>query len=585
MKEPLKDARSRVEAWVRDPANLSEQQRAAATHPGDVFIQACPGAGKTRTVGVRLAWSSVQPEDFNGVMRRRRVAALSYTNVAVRAIADAAEAAGSAVSDPDFLGTIHSFMLRYVVRPFGAQILGCDRSPVLVTDTSSRPEAVSFKEGWATREASVWDFHFRSDGGLVFAGQIWGSDLSSEQVVARVGAQVEVEKQRLAAEGHISMSDALYWAQKVLEVPEHAEAVVQRFDELIVDEVQDTAETQLRCLTLLKQAGLRSLVLIGDPDQAIYGFAGVEPHHLVQVVTDLNLQTAPLTENYRSSQLICDAAAHFRPEHEPDVAAGVHRTESCQPELLVFAGVDYQAAVSAFKRRLAALSIAEEEAAVVCWHTKTCEAVNSSGGASFTGLMADFAELAAVTQQGYTVGRAAVSRIESELAAKAWPDVSLDELSGDQRYELRTATFALSAALPDLGLVAKEWCKHAREAVAATLVSLRDNDEAITYRNPAPPGTANLVVAELIAGRSAALVADTIHSVKGESHTATLAIARMDESFDHARDWLYGDGEERRVGYVAMTRAKRYLAVAVSSSAGAEVHEEFASRGFQVNHV
>ncbi len=585
MSEPLKDARSRVAAWVSDPANLSEQQRAAATHPGDVFIQACPGAGKTRTVGVRLAWSSVHPGDFSDVTRRRRVAALSYTNVAVRAIADAAEAAGSGVSDPDFLGTIHSFMLRYVVRPFGAQILGCDHSPMLVTDTSSRPIAVSFKEGWANREASVWDFHFRSDGSLVFAGQVWGSDLSSEQVVARVGAQVEVEKLRLAAEGHISMSDALYWAQKVLEVPEHAEAVVQRFDELIVDEVQDTAETQLRCLALLKQAGLRSLVLIGDPDQAIYGFAGVEAHHLAQAVTDLNLQTAPLTDNYRTSQLICYAAAHFRPDREPDSAVGVDRAESCQPELLVFTADDYQAAVSAFKQRLTALNIVEEEAAVVCWHTKTCEAVNSSGGASFTGLMADFAELAAVTQQGYTVGRAVVSRIESELAAKAWPEVSLEELNGDQRYELRTATFALAAGLPDLGLIAREWCKQARAAVAVTLATLRRSDETITYRNNAPPGTADLIVADLIAGRSAALVADTIHSVKGESHTATLVIARMDESFDHARDWLYGDGEERRVGYVAMTRAKRYLAVAVSSSAGAEVHEEFASRGFHVSHV
>src|SRR4051794_35007144 len=104
------EARNRVAAWIEHPDNVSEQQRAAVIHEGDLFLAACPGAGKTRTVGVRLAWGSVTPIAVGGAERRRRTAALSYTNVAVDEIAGAAELAGARVSEPDFLGTIHRFL-------------------------------------------------------------------------------------------------------------------------------------------------------------------------------------------------------------------------------------------------------------------------------------------------------------------------------------------------------------------------------------------------------------------------------------------------------------------------------------------
>jgi len=577
------DARQRVEAWVEDPANVSEQQRAAVKHTGDVFIRACPGAGKTRTVGVRLAWWSVHPEEIDGQTRRRRIAALSYTNVAVEAIAQAADAAGSAVSDPDFLGTIHSFLLRYVVRPFGMQVMGCQEPPRLVSDHSARKDTIPFRDGWTTKEISVWDLHFRSDGSLTIqeGGLPWGTRSSERRVLQQVSQAAKAKKLEIAAEGLMSMSDALYWAQRALENPDNARAVAARFDELIVDEAQDTMGTQLRCLKLLKEAGLLSLVLIGDPAQAIYGFAGVEPRHLAEAVGDLDLETVPLTRNYRSSQLICDATTHFREDPEPDEAHGEHRDAEHHPELIVFPSDDYRAAVTLFTERLAVVGVDEADAAVICRHGRTCDTVNSSGGGNFNGLMANFAELAAVVQLGHTIGRTDVQQIEAELAIYAWPDLLAEEFDTDQRYKLRNAVFELAERLPDLGLRAADWCREARRAISATMTALRDDGEPIQYRKPAPRNTGRYVVADLIAGRRETLVADTIHSAKGNSHGATLVVAVKDETYDLASAWLRDEGEERRVGYVAFTRAQRYLAIAVPDSVGDDVRAEYERRGFR----
>jgi DNA helicase II / ATP-dependent DNA helicase PcrA len=71
--------------------------------------------------------------------------------------------------------------------------------------------------------------------------------------------------------------------------------------------------------------------------------------------------------------------------------------------------------------------------------------------------------------------------------------------------------------------------------------------------------------------------ADTVHSAKGESHDAILLVAdapRGDR--DHARTWVASTpteatAEEVRIAYVALTRARRYLAVALPHSCPQEI--------------
>jgi superfamily I DNA/RNA helicase len=557
----------RVAAWIADSGNVSPEQRVVVEHPGDVFLNACPGSGKTRTVGVRLAWWSVSPEEIDGQTRPRRIAALSYTNVAVEEIAAAAETAGAPVTEPDFLGTLHRFLLRHVVRPFGMKCMGCDAPPRLIADPRTRNETVSFRDGWAQRAVSIWDLHYRTDGSVVLgadADVLHETKLNVTQIAANVQQGARALKQELAAQGLMSLSDAMYWAQRALEDVECARAVAARFDELMVDEAQDTMDTQVRCLELLKAAGLRSLVVIGDPNQAIYGFAGAEPARLETLVAGLGLDRLELTENWRSSQRICNTAVGFCERTVPDHAVGPRADLAVEPELIVYEDGQLRHAVEVFERRLGELELTTGKVAVLCRGRGTRDTLNGTGGGVFKGRLADLAELAHAVRQRETIRAPTVQAVEAEVLRQAWPEVVDEELDETRRFQLRTAVFELAGRLPDTALTAKEWCKKAREAAIVTIASLTDTS-VTTFKPRTPPGTGALVVADLLAGRRGALRARTIHAVKGESYDATLTVAVETDRFDNVTDWLSG-GEERRIAYVALTRAKSYSAVAVPDS-------------------
>ena len=123
----------------------------------------------------------------------------------------------------------------------------------------------------------IWNFHFRADGSLtVDVPQTIG--LSVDEAVARGETQARALKRQLFRRGLLSPSDAMYVAMRVLEDHDHvAAALTQRFDEVIVDEAQDTYSVQFASLDALKANNLTSIVLAGDVDQAIYGWMGPRP--------------------------------------------------------------------------------------------------------------------------------------------------------------------------------------------------------------------------------------------------------------------------------------------------------------------
>jgi superfamily I DNA/RNA helicase len=357
-----------------------------------------------------------------------------------------------------------------------------------------------------------------------------------------------------------------------------APAVARRFDELIVDEAQDTTDTQLTCLELLKRAGLRSLVLIGDPDQAIYGFAGSEPERLLGLCTDLGLDRLELSENWRSSQVICETTVHFGTRDEPDVATGPSAKAGHAAELIVYPGNEPRRALELFEGRLAELGLEDGRVAVLCRSRATCDEVNGTGGGVFRGRMADLAELAEAVQQGRTVGSSVVTPVEAEIVRLAFPDLLDEDMDDDLRLKIRQETFALAQRLDPTTTTATEWCKTARAQMDRTLDRLSGGSEA-RFRAQTPRGTGALVVADLLEGRRGARRAKTIHMVKGESYDAILTVAVASERFDNVADWLE-PGEEQRVAYVALTRARRYVAIAVPASTSSAHLDDLLARGF-----
>ncbi|MER5804748.1 UvrD-helicase domain-containing protein [Streptomyces mirabilis] len=92
--------------------------------------------------------------------------------------------------------------------------------------------------------------------------------------------------------------------------------LLSRFAEVVVDEAQAYSAADLAILQLLHDAGL-SLVLVGDPDQAIYAWRGAEPQALQSFAAQLSPAPHRLTGNWRSSPVICRLASTLRTGQRP----------------------------------------------------------------------------------------------------------------------------------------------------------------------------------------------------------------------------------------------------------------------------
>jgi DNA helicase-2/ATP-dependent DNA helicase PcrA len=100
----------------------------------------------------------------------------------------------------------------------------------------------------------------------------------------------------------------LYWAQMVSE-PALAEDVAGRFDHVLVDEYQDTNRLQASILLALKPTG-QGLTVVGDDAQAIYSFRAATIRNILDFPSHFSPSAKIITldQNYRSTQPILDAA-------------------------------------------------------------------------------------------------------------------------------------------------------------------------------------------------------------------------------------------------------------------------------------
>jgi superfamily I DNA/RNA helicase len=104
---------------------------------------------------------------------------------------------------------------------------------------------------------------------------------------------------------------ALFAYQLLKKYPEVAAAITERFPIIIIDEVQDTSVNQMAVFDLLSESGMKSMFLVGDPDQSIYEWRNANPECFIQKLEDSRWKTIELTGNFRSSQNICNVTSFF----------------------------------------------------------------------------------------------------------------------------------------------------------------------------------------------------------------------------------------------------------------------------------
>ncbi|MFI7195310.1 UvrD-helicase domain-containing protein [Nocardia nova] len=566
--------------------SLTVQQRAAVNHDRDMFLLACPGSGKTRTAAARISRLARE-----GVL----VAACSYTNTGVDALRQALFDDHQLVLTPrHFIGTLHGMLLRTVTYPYGHLLYGA--TPRLLPDDSPRWPDVNVGAGNKPRLLKTSCFRLRPDATLRLANVPYTVGLPPEEILARGSKQAFEHKRKMASQGWLSFDDAMYIAMRVLRShPAIAAAVAARFDEILIDEAQDTSELQLACLsTILDTDALRSLVLVGDYEQSINAYTGASPTGCSEIAQSKGLERVVLTENHRSSQKICDIAAYFCARQQPDTAVGLDAHHPLAPEILTYPALTPQLAVADFHTRLLELGEDPNNAAILVRTNTLADELN--GELPDTRISPRPLKLGSVVTALRTRGTLTKFHIEQieEIVALAAFGEQVDPItSPDQRAQLRAAALDLVENAPDLDTDLRTWIQKAAKVLTEVSGRLTDTPAktgGVILRSSVDH--AQFHASKVFGTDVPTIQSHTVHDIKGETRDAVLIVLDRKRKNREAQSALWAarlrkfdtpqdEAEEVRIAFVALSRARRYLAVAIPDDTDEQTIDAFLSAGFR----
>ncbi len=529
---PVSQPPGRVEEVKSDEllAGLNRSQVEAVTAPGGpVVVLAGAGSGKTRVLTRRIAWRVADDQ-----CDPQRVLALTFTRKAAGELRQRLVALGLRDRVPS--GTFHAIALlqlrqrwadRGVAPPRLIQRKGRLLSSV-VPRSSANLADVATEVDWARARMVT------PEGYGAAAAAAGRTPPVSPETMARImtGYEQAKRKQRV-----VDFDDLLALALRDLQAdPGYAEGIRWRYRHLYVDEFQDVNPLQAALLSLWR-GDRDDLFVVGDPNQAIYGWNGADPRLLDEFTSNEPGATViELRENYRSTPQILSLATTLS-RSEPLVP---HKGDGPNPTVTAYAN-DEAEAVGVARRIREAHSVAGS------WSDQAV-------------LVRTNAQLLLLSEE---LQRASIPiRMRGAEGPLATPEVRVE------RERLEAETTGLAAAVSELEYRLSESddeptvAEIERRANIAAFVRLV-NDYLTLDPNPTGPGLkewlTTLEPGDLDEGDDAVELA-TFHGAKG-LEWPVVHIAGLEEGYVPIVHAKTGGqlAEERRLLYVAVTRAEEEL--------------------------
>ncbi|MCB9454249.1 MAG: UvrD-helicase domain-containing protein [Anaerolineaceae bacterium] len=283
---------------------LNDQQREAVTvAPGPVLVLAGPGSGKTRVLTHRVAYM-IQ----NLGIHPSSIMAVTFTNKAAGEMRHRVESLLGGRLQGTQIGTFHSICARMLRReagytPYTADYLIYDTDDQVAVITQAMTELNLDTKRFRPR--AILNQISNAKNELIDAAHYVGVSYQGE-ITRRAYARYQ---EILVANNARDFDDLLMDMVQLLEENEPIRQKYQRFIEhLLVDEFQDTNAAQYRMVELLAQPQ-ESVFVVGDEDQAIYGWRGADYRNVLQFRKDFpDCKVILLEQNYRSTQIVLDAA-------------------------------------------------------------------------------------------------------------------------------------------------------------------------------------------------------------------------------------------------------------------------------------
>jgi superfamily I DNA/RNA helicase len=501
-------------------ARLTDDQRSAATAPpGPVLCVAPAGSGKTTTLVARIAWLVDAGTDPS------TITAITFNKRAAEELAERSDAALGPLGVP--AGTVR-------VRTFHA--LGREILIAAGRDVDALVDRGALvAELWPSISAAERGRLDTAFSRLKLDLAVTAAEVAADPDAGPLARAYVMYEGALTARAALDFDDLIRDALTVLDdAPELLASWRERCAHLLVDEVQDVDRSQLR-LTLLLAAPTNRVFLVGDDDQSIYGWRLADVRRVLALGESLpGLRRVDLEVNHRSPGPVVERAVRLI-EHNNERFDKVIRARPEAPGSLVLAPD-------------AADEPARTERLLRSWPD-------------------DDGTRAILARTNRELRPAVVAALSLGLPFRA-PSVELltDDPMLDAvltRIEAETATdlpLLVRLGVFRAGLPRRAW--HERELVGALLAWA-----------PPYPGLPSLRAAiEATRARLTELRRDdaplslaTAHSTKGAEYDHVAVIGLEEGRFPSGRAIADADDpgraleEERRLGYVAWTRARRTL--------------------------
>ena len=286
---------------------LNRGQDEAIKHGnGPCMVLAPPGSGKTLIVTERTRYLNEE----SGV-RPDQILVITFTRYAAREMKERFERLTAGKNYPVTFGTFHSIFYGILKCAYGIganNLMSEKESSVLLqevldqTDIESTPEVEDEEE--LVRE-------LLREVGMVKNGLCHLKDFHSKYLTqdefAEVFRSYEHQKKELKK---FDFDDMLVQCYALFrKKPEILQGWQKRFQYILIDEFQDINRVQYEVIRMLA-APRYNLFVVGDDDQSIYGFRGAKPELMLYMKQEFpSLRTISLTVNYRSTEFITGAAA------------------------------------------------------------------------------------------------------------------------------------------------------------------------------------------------------------------------------------------------------------------------------------
>lgn len=563
----------------------------------NTFLKACPGSGKTEVLAIKVAYEKEQWK-----LKTQGFAVLTFTNSAEKEINSRLDCyLNGKLEYPHYMGTFTSWLHGYIANPFLHKLMKYDgdergdKSIRLIESSCTSDFLNAYSSKYQYKELGNIKAHeffrdFKTDS-YQYCGtrSRQGKEILQSLVQQDDWREMDMAKTKLKfwKSGLALYEDIEYMSNMLLKkYPEIAELIAKRFPIIFVDECQDLSYVQLDLLATLCDKGCK-IHLIGDLNQAIYGFRNIEPDDTKDFIENYCFDIKLLTENYRSCQPIVDASEYVVNGQKEIVGRNINKVGSPLIAILYTQGKE-KYAVNRFHKYVIENNLDVKESRII---VRNNNLKNKLLGMKSNNQSSN--NLETIAQVIYLLNRESqVSdfKMQFDMLAKSTQRTffkTSEHLNSQFLYrpkeienrDWKRILFKVrnilkeAEQLNDFSVTWTAWKKTLNEVMTENIKVLPELSGCTYDIGIIRKGNKDKVVERTLFDNKEgdlSYAIETIHGCKGMSLDAVLFLSSYQASSDehsggYWKQWLDREniGEENRLAYVAFSRARYLLALGI----------------------